>query len=108
MSVVIGRRSDKTGERTVHIVIPGVIGAIGFLVAATSSNLVIGGIGIIFAAIGIWVSNTLAWSLPPKYLTGAALATGIALINAVGNLGGFFGPFMVGWLNTITGGYQVP
>ncbi len=106
--VVIGRHSDKVNERTFHIAVPALIGALGFVAAAATDNLVVGGIGICLATIGIWVSNTIAWTLPSRYLTGAALASGIALVNSVGNLGGFFGPFIVGWLKEMTGGYRRP
>lgn len=105
-SVLIGRHSDKTGERTFHIAIPALLGALGFMAAAMTNNLVIGGIGIIVATTGIWVSNTVAWTLPSRYLAGAALASGIALINSLGNLGGFFGPYVVGWVREVSGGYH--
>ena len=45
------------------------------------------------------------WAIPPLLLGGTAAAAGIALINAIGNLGGFFGPTMMGWLRDVTGGY---
>ena len=105
-SVLIGRHSDKTNERTFHIAIPALVGSLGFVAAALTDNLVVGGIGICVATVGIWVSNTVAWTLPSKYLAGAALASGIALINSLGNLGGFFGPFVVGWIRQVSGGYQ--
>jgi ACS family tartrate transporter-like MFS transporter len=107
-SVLIGRHSDRRQERTLHIAVPAFLGAAGFVLAAVQHNLVLGGIGITVATVGVWVSNTLAWSLPPRYLAGAALASGIALVNSLGNLGGFFGPFIVGWLKDTTGGYQAP
>jgi ACS family tartrate transporter-like MFS transporter len=46
------------------------------------------------------------WAIPPMLLGGTAAAAGIALINAIGNLGGFFGPTMMGWLFDRTGGYS--
>jgi MFS transporter, ACS family, tartrate transporter len=107
-SVLIGRHSDRTGERTLHIAIPALLGAAGFVLAAVEHNLVLGALGITIASVGIWVSNTMAWTLPPRYLAGAALASGIALVNAIGNLGGFFGPFIVGWLKDTSGSYTVP
>jgi ACS family tartrate transporter-like MFS transporter len=45
------------------------------------------------------------WSMPTMFLTGAAAATGIAWINSLGNLGGFFGPSLVGWAKSVTGSY---
>ena len=46
------------------------------------------------------------WAIPPMLLGGTAAAAGIALINAIGNLGGFFGPTMMGWLRDMSGGYN--
>ncbi|HJF84908.1 MAG TPA: MFS transporter, partial [Megamonas hypermegale] len=45
------------------------------------------------------------WAIPPSYLSGSAVAAGIALINSVGNLGGFFGPYILGALSSSTGSY---
>ncbi|MFJ2158046.1 MFS transporter [Streptomyces sp. NPDC087856] len=105
-SVMVGRHSDRTGERTYHIAVPALVGCIGFVIAGLTGNLILGAIGITLGASGIWVCNTVAWVLPGRYLTGAALAAGIACINGLGNLGGFFGPYIVGWLKSATGGFH--
>jgi MFS transporter, ACS family, tartrate transporter len=60
------------------------------------------------AAIGIYGAKSPFWTLPPALLTGSAAAAGIALINSIGNLGGFFGPAMVGWVSTLTGSFEAP
>ena len=57
------------------------------------------------AAIGFYGSKGPFWSMPPMFLTGSAAAASIAWINSVGNLGGFFGPTMVGWAREISGSY---
>jgi MFS transporter, ACS family, tartrate transporter len=57
------------------------------------------------AAIGFYGSKGPFWSMPPMFLTGSAAAASIAWINSVGNLGGFFGPTMVGWAKEISGSY---
>ena len=61
------------------------------------------------ALVAIGVCSTLApfWAIPPTFLAGTAAAGGIALINAVGNLGGFAGPYAVGWALQATGSYAV-
>ncbi|MFJ9558444.1 MFS transporter [Streptomyces fuscichromogenes] len=105
-SVIVGRHSDRTGERTYHIAVPALVGCLGFVLAGVSGNLALGAIGITLGAAGIWVCNTVAWVLPGRYLSGAALAAGIACINGLGNLGGFFGPYIIGWLKSATGGFQ--
>jgi ACS family tartrate transporter-like MFS transporter len=105
---LVGRHSDSTGERTWHVATPAFVGAAGFILVVTTDNLVVGGVGICIAAIGFWTSNVVAWTLSPKYLSGAGLATGLALVNSVGNLGGFVGPFVIGWLRQISGGFRLP
>lgn len=58
------------------------------------------------AAIGIYGTKAPFWPLPSMFLTGSAAAGGIALINSIGNLGGFVGPYMVGWIRETTHSYQ--
>jgi Sugar phosphate permease len=98
--VANGFHSDRTGERRWHIAVPATVGALGLTAGAflhTSPALSLAALSI--AAGGMWATLGPFWSLPPLALAGrggAALAGGIALINAVGNLGGFLGPFAVG------------
>jgi ACS family tartrate transporter-like MFS transporter len=55
------------------------------------------------SSIGLYAAMPVFWTVPPIFLTGTAAAGGIALINSIGNLGGFAGPFMVGWIRDATG-----
>jgi ACS family tartrate transporter-like MFS transporter len=59
-----------------------------------------------FAAIGIYGSKPAFWPLPSAFLTGSAAAAGIALVNSIGNLGGFVGPYAVGWIKDATGSFE--
>jgi ACS family tartrate transporter-like MFS transporter len=102
MSVAVSRHSDKTGELTLHIVVPALLGCAGFVLAAITNNPYLGLIGLCFAATGVWIANTVFWAMPAARLTGTAAATGFAMINSVGNLGGFFGPYFTGWVRGIT------
>ncbi|SKD04533.1 MFS transporter, ACS family, tartrate transporter [Burkholderia sp. CF099] len=104
-SIVIGRHSDKTGERKWHIALPAFFGAIGFVVASLTANPWIAMTSLCVAATGLWVSNTVFWTLPASMLSGTTAAAGIAFINAVGNLGGFAGPYMTGWIREVTHSY---
>ena len=63
--------------------------------------------GLCIAATGIWCSNTIFWTMPAATLSGASAAAGFALINSVGNLGGFFGPSITGWAREATGNYAM-
>jgi ACS family tartrate transporter-like MFS transporter len=105
-SIVIGRHSDRTGERRLHIVIPLVIGATAFCAAAAIRNPLLAIIAITIANTGLWVGNTVFWTLPASLLAGTqAAATGIALVNSIGNLGGFFGPYLTGWVRSMSHGF---
>jgi MFS transporter, ACS family, tartrate transporter len=62
-------------------------------------------VGMSVAAIGFYGSKGPFWSMPPMFLTGMAAAASIAWINSLGNLGGFFGPSIVGWVKDLTGSF---
>lgn len=104
--VLWSRHSDRTGERTWHVVIACVAATIGLIVAAGSNSIV----GLIAALtlvnIGISCAKPPLWSMPTMFLSGAAAATGIATINSIGNLGGFAGPAMIGWIKDQTGSFN--
>jgi MFS family permease len=100
----ISRRSDRTRERRWHLVTPALVGAAGWLVTVrygrdTSVALT----GMSLAMAGVTTSLAQFWTLPTAILAGAAAATGIALVNSIGNLAGFFGPSLIGWLVDRTG-----
>lgn len=100
-----GWSSDRARERIWHTAISCLVGAAGFVGGAYFSSplLVIVSLGL--AAICVYVSIVPFWALPPTFLGGTAAAGGIALINATGNLGGFVGPYIVGWVKQATQSY---
>jgi len=98
-----GRHSDKTGERVWHVFLPAIIGGTslaisGFLTGTPALALVALTIG----AMGIYAALPTFWTLPTAMLSGTAAAGGIALINSIGNLGGYFGPSFMGYLRDWT------
>ena len=102
--IAISRRSDRTRERRWHLVIPALIGAVGWLVTVrfgADTALAVSGMSLALA--GVTTSLSQFWCLPTAMLAGAAAATGIALINSIGNLAGFLGPAVIGWLVDRTG-----
>jgi MFS transporter, ACS family, tartrate transporter len=101
---LVGRHSDKTGERRGHMSAGAVGATIGFVIAAAANNafVVVAGLALAFA--GSKASLPPFWALSTEFLKGTAAAGGIALINSVGNLGGFFGPSLVGLIKDKTGG----
>lgn len=101
-----GRHSDRTGERKLHIAFPPLIGAVGLIGSGMATDPIISLIFLVVATAGIYSFLGPFWSLPALFLTEAAAAVGIAFINSVGNLGGFLGPYMLGYLVDATGKMQ--
>lgn len=106
-SVLAGRSSDRSGERGLHIALPAFVGALGFGAAALTSNPYLAMAALCVAATGLWISNTVFWTLPTAILAGTPAAAGLALINSVGNFGGFFGPTLTGWVREHTGSFSL-
>lgn len=104
--VVVGARSDRAGERRWHVAIPCLIGATGFvLTVAAPQSLAISLTTLSLAAFGIWGALGPFWTLPTAFLRGTAAAAGIAIVNSIGNIGGFAGPYLIGWVRETTGGF---
>jgi ACS family tartrate transporter-like MFS transporter len=104
--IVWSWHSDRNSERRWHIVIPSLATAAAFAWVARSHTAL--GIVAAMALINICMSLVKGplWSVPAMFLAGPAAAAGIALINSLGNLGGFVGPYAIGWLKNKTGSYQ--
>lgn len=101
--VLVGRRSDRTGERRWHIIVPAFLGCIGFILSVQlASNTALAMASLTLATAGILTTLPLFWSLPTALLSGTAAAAGIALINSFGNLAGFVSPYMIGWIKDMT------
>jgi MFS transporter, ACS family, tartrate transporter len=104
--VVIGARSDRTGERRWHVAIPALVGAMGFAAAASvPPSVALSLTALSVAALGVWGALGPFWALPTAFLRGRAAAGGVALVNAVGNIGGFVGPTLVGYARDATGNF---
>jgi MFS family permease len=110
--ILVGRHSDWTGERRWHVACSAFSAAVGWLTIAlvASGSLAIPGvesrwlfvIGVAVTTAGMKSMLPTFWTLPPLFLTGAAAAGGIALINSVANLGGMVGPRIMGEVKTAT------
>lgn len=106
--LAIGWSSDHFNERRWHSIAPIVVGAMGLIFATlTQGNLVLTVICFTIAAAGMKSYMPAFWSLPNMYLTAAAAAGSIGLINSVGNLGGYLGPSVLGTVKTLTGSYDI-
>jgi ACS family tartrate transporter-like MFS transporter len=97
--------SDRLGERRWTLSLACLISAAGLFIAAQGVGTVWALVGMLIAAMGFYASKGPFWAIPSMILTGTAAASGIAWINSVGNLGGFFGPTMVGWAKDYTGSF---
>lgn len=103
--VLVGRSSDRSGERFLHVAVPSFIGAIGFVATGLISAPAAAMLALSVAAIGDYSTRGPFWALPGKFMSGAQLAAAIALINTMGALGGFVGPYAVGLLKDLTGSF---
>jgi len=105
--VVIAKSSDRTGERKIHTAIAGLFGGL-FLAASTFAPSPLVGLLLLCAcAFFLWSYLGVFWTLPTQFLSGAAAAGGLAAINGFAQLGGFTGPYLVGWVKSATDSFQL-
>ncbi|WP_170985911.1 MULTISPECIES: MFS transporter [Rhizobium/Agrobacterium group] len=104
--VLWARHSDRTGERTWHVVSACLLAAVGLAFATGAASVFAVLIALTLVNIGISCSKPPLWSMPTLFLSGPAAAAGIATINSIGNLGGFVGPSVIGWVKDQTGGFS--
>jgi MFS transporter, ACS family, tartrate transporter len=97
-----GWSSDRNKERRWHLITASSVGALGLAFAGWSGASYWALLGMSAATVGIYGSRAAFWPMPSLFLTGTAAAGAIAMINAVGNLGGYVGPFVVGWIKDST------
>lgn len=102
-----GRHSDRTGERVRHLAVAALVGGVGLAASGYVANPVPAMLALTAAAVGIYCIPAVFWTMPTAYLSGTAAAGGIALINSIGNLGGFAGPYLIGWAKDASGGYSL-
>jgi ACS family tartrate transporter-like MFS transporter len=103
--VTWGRISDHMNERRWNLFIGCVFSTVGLVIAGMTMGSWWALVGMSIAAMGFYGSKGPFFAMPPMFLSGAGLAAGIAWINSIGNLGGFFGPWYVGAMKDLTGSY---
>ncbi|HEU5351272.1 MAG TPA: MFS transporter [Terracidiphilus sp.] len=104
-TLALSASSDHFRERRWHLTAAYVVAALGFLVAGLAPNAPVAILGFSLAATGVLASMPVFWSASTLALAGPLVAAHIALINSLGNLGGFFGPALIGWLSHTTHSY---
>ncbi len=101
-----GRRSDRLKERKGHAAVALGVAAAGIGAAAFLADPTLKMIALSIAAFGVFGSLPVFWTLPTSFLSGAAAAGGIAIVNAIGNLSGFAGPYLMGYIKDRTGSFD--
>jgi MFS transporter, ACS family, tartrate transporter len=102
-----GLRSDHRAERTMHLTVALALAAIGIGSSAFLADPAMKMIALTIGAFGVYASLPVFWTLPMGFLAGATVAPGIAAINSIGNLAGYFGPFVMGWIKGATGSFAL-
>jgi MFS transporter, ACS family, tartrate transporter len=105
--ILWARSVDQKGRRVVNLAIACLLGGAGLVAPIVSGSLAIGLMGFSAALVGVTAARAIFWSIPTRFLTGIAAAGGLAFINSIGTVGGFVGPFMMGWLKEYSGSYIV-
>jgi MFS transporter, ACS family, tartrate transporter len=103
--VIWGRVSDRMNERRWNLFFGCLLSFVGLVIAGMTMGTWWALVGMSLAAMGFYGSKGPFFAMPPMFLSGSALAAGIAWINSLGNLGGFFGPWYVGFMKDMTGSY---
>jgi MFS transporter, ACS family, tartrate transporter len=101
-----GYSSDRLHERRWHLIVASILAAAGLVCAGWFGSSYWALVGMSVATTGIYGSRAAFWPMPSMFLTGTAAAGAIALINATGNLGGYVGPFVVGWIKDSTKSFE--
>jgi MFS transporter, ACS family, tartrate transporter len=101
--ILVSRSSDRRLERRYHVAIPAMMGAAALVLLGTTRSPFYSVGFLCLLAAGVYSVVGPFWALPSEFLTGFSTAAGIALINSVGNLGGFVGPYMIGAIAMRTG-----
>jgi MFS transporter, ACS family, tartrate transporter len=100
-----GRRSDRMLERRFHLALPLFVASAGIAISTALDDPTMKMAALSVAGFGIFGCLPVFWTFPAAFLSGAAAAGGIALINSIGNLAGFVGPYAVGRIKDVTGSY---
>ena len=105
--ILWARYVDKKGKRIANLALACLLGGAGLLLPILANSLVSAVIGFSLALVGVTAARAIFWTIPTRFLTGVAAAGGLAFINSIATVGGFVGPFMMGWLRDFSGSYVV-
>jgi MFS family permease len=105
--LIWGWSTDRSRERRWHFIVASVIGSVGFAAAGLLGSSFWSLAAMSLALAGLYGARPTFWPLPSMFLSGTAAAGGIALINSIGNVGGYLGPFIVGWIKDSTNSFEM-
>jgi ACS family tartrate transporter-like MFS transporter len=101
--ILWARHSDASRERVAHVGLPLLLTAVSLGICGYMDNPTVTMVALVVAAIGVFCTFAVFWTLPTAWLSGTAAAGAIALINSIGNLAGFGGPYLIAWVKEATG-----
>ena len=97
---------DRTGRKIRNLTLACLVSAIGLVIAIVTANFWLSLLWITLALSGITSARAIFWTIPTRFLTGLAAAGGLAFINSIATLGGFVGPYAMGWTRDATGSFS--
>lgn len=104
--VVNSWHSDRVQEREWHFVGGALIGALGLMISSVAALPSVAFAGLVLTGFGLGCALSVVFTIPMGFLSGTAMAGGLALINMIGNSAGFFGSNIIGWLRETTGSFN--
>jgi len=96
---------DRTGRKILNLTLGFLLATVGLVLSVGWTDLAPALIGLTVALVGVTSARAIFWTVPTSFLTGRGAAGGLAFITTIGSLGGFFGPFMIGWIKDSTGSF---
>jgi MFS family permease len=96
---------DRAGRKVLNLTLGFSLATIGFVLSVGWTDLAPALIGLTVALVGVTSARAIFWTVPTSFLTGRGAAGGLAFISTIGSLGGFFGPFLIGWIKNSTGSF---
>jgi ACS family tartrate transporter-like MFS transporter len=103
--LVWARHVDRGGSKIGNLAASCFLTALGLVGSVLTGSFLPSLVGLTLALMGSTSARALFWAIPTQFLTGAAAAGGLAFINSIGAIGGFVGPFAMGWLKDATGSF---
>lgn len=104
--ILWARHADRRAGQVLNLTLACALAATGLIGSVLFPQLGLRLLALTIALIGVSSARAVFWAIPPRFLAGTAAAGGLAFINSVGTLGGFFGPFTMGWLKDMTGSFN--